>query len=280
MAQASSGTTIIQNSRGLPVMVDHRGSQPAYSNLQRFSSSQPPPPELADSATSQSRWWEHRLFHRLLLFGCMVFGLLVVVAIIFSISLSSNTSVASTMLPIKPKEVSQLFEPPLVKKTDVTLYNQKSSDTTFRMMDGVLFDENNSAIRIFDLGTDFTEMDMISLVLYTCCCNDKLIVVCDNSRPTTSKSVALLQTAEEKSISLDDYAISCYLSHDPSTPYANTETIKYKHNWKLIIQFGRAFEKTGPTNTDCIFSATYYTSYRHPPPPPKIPNNDVTGKVW
>lgn len=246
-----------------------------------------------DPHISSTRWWERQSVFRWLTIFCFALVLILVILVGISIILSHNTN--TNVIPIKSttKEVGQLFEedssPPkepgqkpqkVTGKNIESLYTQRSMDTTFRMMDGILFDENNSAIRIFELGEDVADMDMLSLVLFTCCCNDKLIVVCDNSRPAGKVSSALLAPPEGTSISLDDYAVSCYLSHDPSTPFANSENVKYKHKWKLIIQFGRAFERAGSSSTDCIFSATYYTSFRPPPPPPIVPNNDLTQKIW
>lgn len=153
----------------------------------------------------------------------------------------------------------------------------RTVDITFRMSDGVLVDVNDTSLRAFALNSDTEVIDMPALIHYTCCCNDHLFVVCDNMRPpkhATPEAVAATQP------SLEDYSIGCYLTHDPSVPFANTETATYSHRWKVIIQYGASFVNAGPGATDCVFSITYHTNKRPPLPPPPPQSNSLSKKIW
>jgi hypothetical protein len=159
--------------------------------------------------------------------------------------------------------------------------SKKSFDTVFRYQDGVPFDENNTSIRIYDLGTEISDMDMLSIMFFTCCCNDKSIVICDNRQTAlTSSAVSALGSQPAASSTLADYSVNCYLSHDPKVPALNTPQFQYKHRWKLIVQFGAAFSGSKSHATDCVFSTLYYTVVRPTPPPPNPPPNEMAKKIW
>lgn len=139
-------------------------------------------------------------------------------------------------------------------------------DLVLQLQQGVLVPMQSSAnqtIRVFDLGTYGSDMDMLSIVLYTCCCNDHLVVICDGRSSDPS------------------YAIQCFLSHNPSVPYHDSATQRYKHEWRLLIQYGSNFEEKLAIS-DCVFSARYHTTSpsTRPPPPPLAPSNELTKKVW
>jgi len=247
------------------------------------------------------------------LFLCLVisvFMIFIYAAIVFAAHPGSGGNIVSvtpfesagTASSSTTKSIDQLFTtansppppptypppPPPPPQTIATLSPpQKTYDTLFRMSDGVAFDENTTYIRIFDLGQEMKDMDMVSIVFFTCCCNDKSIVVCDSrgSNGRSAMNIHELVPAEPPSKAVQnilDYSVSCYLAHDPTIPPVNTATMQYDHHWKLIVQFGPAFERTSltTTNTDCVFSTVYYTRPRALPPPPNPPPNDVVKKIW
>lgn len=151
-------------------------------------------------------------------------------------------------------------------------HHPKNYDTVFNFHQSTPLDSNTTSVRIFDIGYDLHDMDMVSVVFFTCCCNDKSIVVCDNRKTPVTSASSLASPFE-------DYSITCFLSHDPSAPALNTEHQQYQHHWKLVVEFGPAFMEAA-SHTECVFSTMYYTIWRPRPPPPAPPASELTKKIW
>lgn len=266
-------------------------SAPQSSSVLGRGPSGPPAPTMSATSATSSATMNFASFLRqnYLSFGifvCVVITIMValvtVMAMVINASSSSNPHVqsmaASTMFNNEnTHSVDQLFDPgqQQQQKLPALPLPQKTFDMVFRLTDGVLFDSNDTSTRVYDLGTGLSDMDMISIALFTCCCNDKTIVICDN------RQTSIVTTAPQAA-ALTDYTVNCYLSHDPSVPALNTDRNKYKHRWKLIVQFGPAFSGTpvASSNTDCAFSTIYYTASRPLPPPPNPPANNINKKIW
>jgi hypothetical protein len=241
-----------------------------------------------DAVAAQNQYLQQITFMSFLRKNFISFGLFILILVVFVYAALTfvvrpgSNSIILIHGPSETKSVENLFvekpPPPLPPPPPPILElpppQQKNFDMVFHLAEGVLYDSNDTSVRVFDLGNQVLDMDMLSIVFFSCCCNDKSIVVCDNRKPASS---AALQSHPTKS--LVDYSVNCYLSHDPSVPAMNTEHIQYKHRWKLILEFGPAFE-TSLGSTDCVFSTVYYSSLRQMPPPPNPPASELAKKIW